>query len=572
MIRRESHDPDILRYSEGIRMADNTLLSLINDILDLSKLEAGKMEIIPAEYDLVSILNDLVNMIQVRTEEKNLALKINIDSEIPRRLYGDDLRIKQCVINLLSNAVKYTPKGMITFTVGYETCEDNDKQILLKISVEDTGSGIKQEDIDKLFIAFKRLEEKKNRNIEGSGLGLSITQSLLALMGSTLVVESEYGKGSVFSFAVRQDVRGTDKVGAYEEAFRIAMESKAGYQRSFTAPHARLLVVDDTPLNLSVFTSLLKATKVRIDTAENGNDALNLCEKNSYDVIFLDHMMPDMDGIETLHALKELKDSKNPDTPVICLTANAISGMREMFLAEGFTDYLAKPIDFVRLEEMLLRYIPAGKIAVEYVERREDGPALPDALFKIPELDVNSGLAHCGDAESYLNTLKMYSEAAGKNEGAIRDYWKVRDIKNLTIKLHALKSTSRVIGAFGVGELAAELEKAGRLGRLGLLGDDLERLLFSYSDLAAKLKPVFSPGGEEEELSPISAEELHEIYKQLLQACSEFDYDTVVSVMEELSTRRIPDGEATRMDAIRAAADDFDYDVIPDIIRAGRKE
>ncbi len=164
------------------------------------------------------------------------------------------------------------------------------------------------------------------------------------------------------------------------------------------------------------------------------------------------------------------------------------------------------------------------------------------------------------------------SRASGKNEEAIRDYWKVRDIKNLTIKLHALKSTSRVIGAFGVGELAAELEKAGRLGRLGLLGDDLERLLFSYSDLAAKLKPVFSPGGEEEELSPISAEELHEIYKQLLQACSEFDYDTVVSVMEELSTRRIPDSEATRMDAIRAAADDFDYDVIPDIIRAGRKE
>ena len=462
---------------------------------------------------------------------------------------------------------------MITFTVGYETCEDNDQQILLKISVGDTGSGIKQEDIDKLFIAFKRLEEKKNRNIEGSGLGLSITQSLLSLMGSSLQVESEYGKGSVFSFAVRQDVRGTDKVGAYEEAFRIAMESKGGYKRSFTAPHARLLVVDDTPLNLGVFTSLLKATKVRIDTAENGNEALNLCEKNTYDVIFLDHMMPDMDGIETLHALKALKDSKNPDTPVICLTANAISGMREMFISEGFTDYLAKPIDFVRLEQMLLKYIPEGKIAVEYVERREVGQVLPDAVFTIPELDVNSGLAHCGDAESYLNTLKMYSEASGKNEEAIRDFWKVRDIKNLTIKLHALKSTSRVIGAFGVGELAAELEKAGRLGRLGLLGDDLERLLFSYSELAAKLAPLFGPGGEEEEqLSPISAEELHEVYKQLLQACSDFDYDTVVSTIEELSHRRIPDDEVTRMDAIRAAADDFDYDVIPDIIRAGRKE
>ena len=572
MISRESKDPEILRYSEGIRMADNTLLSLINDILDLSKLEAGKLEIIPAEYDLVSILNDLVNMIQVRTEEKNLALNINIDPDIPRRLYGDDLRIKQCAINLLSNAVKYTQEGSVTFTVGYEICEDNDKQLFLKFSFADTGSGIKPEDIDKLFIAFKRLEETKNRNIEGTGLGLSITQNLVALMGSTLKVESEYGKGSVFSFDVRQDIRGTDKVGEYQEAFRIAMESRGGYKRSFTAPHAKLLVVDDTPLNLSVFKGLLKATKVNIDTAESGREAINLCVKNAYDVIFLDHMMPDMDGIETLHELKNLKNSSNADTPIICLTANAISGMREMFLAEGFTDYLTKPIDFVRLEQMLLKYIPDGKIALEYTERRGEGQSLPDAVFTISELDVNSGLTHCGDAGSYLNTLKMYSEAASKNIEAIRDFWKVRDIKNLTIKIHALKSTSRVIGAFGVGELAAELEKAGRLGRLEELGDDLEQLLFAYSELAKKLEPIFGPEGEDEDLVPISAEELHEVYKKLLQACADYDYDTVIGSVDELSRRRIPDIEATRMEAIRAAADDFDYDVIPDLIRVGRKD
>ena len=505
MISRESHDPEILKYSEGIRMADNTLLSLINDILDFSKLEAGKLDIIPVEYDLVSVLNDLVNMIQVRSEEKNLALKINIDSDIPRSLYGDELRIKQCVINLLSNAVKYTPEGTVSFAVGYERCEDDDKQILLKFSVADTGCGIRQEDIDKLFIAFKRLEEKRNRHIEGSGLGLSITQSLLSMMGSTLSVESEYGKGSVFSFAVRQEVRGEDKVGEYEEAFRIAMESRGGYRQSFTAPDAKILVVDDTPLNLSVFTSLLKATKVGIDTAESGSECLRMCARNLYDVVFLDHMMPDMDGIVTLHELKALKDNKNAGTPIICLTANAISGMREMFLSEGFTDYLAKPIDFVRLEQMLLKYIPKEKIEVDYVEEKDDSSSLPDAVRAIAGLDAKEGVSHCGNAESYLNTLGMYAEAAEKNIEEIRNLASAKDYKNLTVKLHSLKSTSGVIGASAVSELAAELEEAGKQDKLGERGDDVERLLLLYSELTERLKPVFGDAGEEARAEAVPA-------------------------------------------------------------------
>ncbi len=503
MISRESSDPDILRYSEGIRMADKTLLSLINDILDFSKLEAGKLDIIPVEYDLVSILNDLVNMIQVRTEEKNLALEIHIDPMIPRKLYGDELRIKQCVINLLSNAVKYTTTGTVTFTVGYEGCEDEEDQILLKMSVADTGLGIKQEDIDRLFVAFQRLEEKRNRNIEGTGLGLNITQSLLNRMGSSLKVESEYGKGSVFSFAVKQEVRGTDAVGEYEEAFRSAMESRGGYKRSFTAPAARLLVVDDTPLNLSVFTSLLKATKVSVDTAESGSECLRKCTQNKYDVVFLDHMMPEMDGIQTLHALKELEDNKNADTPVICLTANAISGMREMFLSEGFTDYLTKPIDYVMLEQMLLKYIPEEKITEESTEETGESRKLPEAVYKIPNLDADSGLSYCGDVDTYLKSLKLYGEAAEKNAEEIRNFWKVRDIKNLTIKIHALKSTSKVIGAFDLGELAAGLEQDGRLGRLEEFGDGLERFLFMYNELALKLTEMFKSIGVGQQPSEI---------------------------------------------------------------------
>lgn len=493
MISRESRDPNILRYSEAIRMADNTLLGLINDILDFSKLEAGKLDIIPAEYDLVSILNDLVNMIQIRTDEKNLSLQINIDSEIPRILYGDELRIKQCVLNLLSNAVKYTHEGTVTFTVEFEKCEDAPNQIFLKVRVQDTGCGIKPEDIDKLFIAFKRLEEKKNRNIEGTGLGLSITQSLLAMMGASLNVESEYGKGSLFSFAVRQEVRGDEKVGDYQEAFSKAMESKDGYKQSFTAPEARILVVDDTPSNLSVFKSLLKSTKIKIDTADSGRQCLQLCTENAFDAIFLDHMMPDMDGIETLHELKKLQNSKNGDTPVICLTANAISGMREMFLEEGFTDYLPKPIDFARLEQILLKYIPDEKISTDYIEESEEKIKLPEAIYSISELDVNAGISHCGGAQSYLDTLKMYVEAVQDNEKEMRSYWRDGDIENLTLKLHSLKSTSKVIGAKILGEAAADLETAGKEGSLLGLEEKFESVLSIYRELSENVSKLFAP-------------------------------------------------------------------------------
>jgi CheY-like chemotaxis protein len=340
------------------------LLGLINDILDFSKLEAGKLDIVNTDYDVVTTLNDLVNMIRVKTEEKNLQLIVNIDPELPRRLHGDELRIKQCILNLLSNAVKYTPDGSVTFDVTKEpsSSQDNDNEILLKVSVTDTGIGIKEEDIQKLFIAFKRLEESRNRNIEGTGLGLSITESLLNMMGSSLQVKSQYGKGSVFAFTIKQQVcQPVEVIGNYEEAFKQAIEEKREHRQSFTAPNAKILVVDDNPSNLNVFTSLLKDTKMHIDTVNSGKQAIELCNVNTYDVIFLDHMMPDMDGIETLHSLKV-------DVPVICITANAISGMREMFLEEGFTDYLAKPIDYDRLEQMLLKYLPLPKKNVLLVD------------------------------------------------------------------------------------------------------------------------------------------------------------------------------------------------------------
>ena len=454
MVLRDSRDDNIRMYSESIRTAGNTLLGIINDILDFSKIEAGKMELINVDYSFVSLLNDLVNMVQKKAEDKGLVFNLDIDRNIPSTLNGDEIRIKQVIINILSNAVKYTGQGSVTFSAHARKLSDKPDSIMLKISVADTGTGIKPEDLGRLFVAFERIEEKKNRNIEGTGLGMAITQRFLDMMGSHLEVESEYGRGSVFSFELEQKVVKWDPIGDFEEAYRRSISERTSYHEKFTAPDARVLVVDDTPVNLTVFVSLLKRTGLKIDTAESGDEGISLFIKNHYDVIFLDHMMPDKDGIETLKEMKAITDTQNTLTPVICLTANAISGMREMYTNAGFDDYLTKPIDAERLETMLLQYLPDDKVTCvsgdDDIDEDED-QALPDFLYDIKEIDTDSGLNYCGDGESYVDALMMYMGSAEKKAEEIEKYRAAGDIKNVTIKVHALKSASRSIGALELG-------------------------------------------------------------------------------------------------------------------------
>jgi CheY-like chemotaxis protein len=368
MILRDSHDDEILMYSENIRAAGNTLLGIINDILDFSKIEAGKMEIINVDYNCASLLNDIVNMVQRRADEKNLYFKLDVAPNIPRCLHGDEIRIKQVITNILSNAVKYTNEGGVTFVVRSSKCEDNPDYVMLHVSVEDTGIGIKKEDLDKLFVAFERIDEKKNRNIEGTGLGMAIAQRFLNMMGSSIQVESEYGRGSVFSFDLKQKVVKWESLGEFDTAYKSFLKEREQYKVQFVAPDARILVVDDNEINLKVFVNLLRETKIQIDTAESGNACLALFKRNFYDVIFLDHMMPDKDGIETIKEMKECTDTPNAKTPIICLTANAVSGMREIYINAGFDDYLTKPIDTVRLEDMLRTHLSSDlikKVAAE---------------------------------------------------------------------------------------------------------------------------------------------------------------------------------------------------------------
>jgi len=568
MVLRESSEEGIKKYSESIRTAGNTLLSIINDILDFSKIEAGKMELINVDYSFVSLLNDLVNMVEKKADDKGLSLNLDIDENIPTILNGDEIRIKQIIINILSNAVKYTKQGSVTFSAKASKIEDVPDMIKLKVSVADTGIGIKKEDLDRLFVAFERIEEKRNRNIEGTGLGMTIAQGFLAMMGSKLEVESEYGKGSVFSFEIVQKVVKWDPIGDYEEAFRRSLSERINYHEKFTAPHARVLVVDDTPVNLTVFVSLLKRTGIQIDTAQSGDECIALFVKNHYDVIFLDHMMPDKDGIETLKEMKALTDTPNAKTPIICLTANAISGMREMYTNAGFDDYLTKPINVERLEMMLLQYLPKGKLAPALDENEVDEYVLPDFLFRLKELDVNSGLNHCGNGESYMMTLKLYQDTAAKNAQEIEKYWAAGDIKNTTVKVHALKSTSRVIGALELGEFAARLEKAGDRGDVETLEKELGELISRYRNLAKELAPLSGKAEDEREDDRpfIDSGALGEFYKKLGEFCDNYDFDSVVNLVESLDKYRIPEDEATRVDAIRKAVDNYDYEMIPGIL------
>ncbi|MBQ6982773.1 MAG: response regulator [Synergistaceae bacterium] len=570
MILRESDEQNVIEYSENIRTAGATLLGLVNDILDFSKIEAGKMDIIPVNYDLSSVINDLVNMIQTKADDKGLLLKLDFDVNIPKMLYGDEVRIKQVVTNILTNAVKYTEKGSVTFHIGYEKIADNPDGVFLNFSVSDTGIGIKPEDMAKLFSEFERIEEKRNRSIEGTGLGMNITKRLLEMMGTSLKVESVYGEGSTFSFRLQQKVIKWEPLGDYEAAHRASLLSIEKYQERFTAPDAHVLVVDDTPMNLTVFKGLLKRTLVKIDTADSGIEALSLAKEKKYDVIFLDHMMPNMDGIETLQRLRAETEGPNIKTAAICLTANAISGAREEYLAVGFDDYLTKPIDAVKLEEMMIRYLPPEKVLAPNSDTEtEQKTELPEWLYGIDELDVEAGLKHCGDEDAYLDTLKIYGGYSSTGADEIAGFWSVRDIANTTVKVHALKSTSRAIGAESLGTLAEKLELAGKAGDEAVLDAELAGLLERYHALGAALSPLYAPAKnaqDDDELPLISENELREAYNSIRECALSLDAEGAVYALDYLNGFRLSENEKRRVEQLRDAVNDFDWDRVNEIL------
>ena len=546
MILRESSDDVITGYAADIKNAGRSLLSIINDILDFSKIEAGKMEIIPVKYELSSAINDLVNMTSVKAKDKHLNFFVNTDKNVPHKLFGDEIRIKQVILNILSNAVKYTAKGSVLLTIDYEKLDE--EYINLLISVQDTGIGIKKEDIDRLYTPFQRVDEERNRTIEGTGLGMSIVQQLLSLMGSSVHVESEYGKGSTFSFAVKQKVEDWEPMGDFTKMYRSYESKLKKYKEKFHAPSAHILVVDDTKLNLTVICGLLKQTQIKVDTAGSGAEALRLTSQNRYDVLFIDHRMPGMDGIETLHVLKQTEGNLNRDVPCIVLTANAISGAKEMYIKEGFDDYLSKPVDSNKLERILIDYLPQDKVEKvqeaethseeDSGERDEGSVQNRKELLSLCSIDVEAAIKNCGGLDILESAVKDFYDSIEEKSSLIEQYAKNRDFKNYTVLVHALKSSARLIGALDLSEKAKELESFGDKEDFSSIEKLTPALLSDFRSYKEKLSPAIQKGEDDsiESSAPISSEDVEEALSATKEFIEAFDFDSASMVLEQIES------------------------------------
>ena len=508
VLLKECHDENLREYAKNIQSAGQSLLSIINDILDISKIESGKMEILTIRYQLFSVLNDCYNLTKIKLQNKPVSFIMQINEKLPSWLYGDEVRIRQIINNFLSNAVKYTKEGNITFELDFE--EKTDEQILLVITVRDTGIGIKEEDLGKLFESFTRIEEKRNRNIEGTGLGLNLTKNLVNLMGGEVFAESTYGKGSCFTAKIPQKIADAKPMGDFGKRYQQYLSTSDDDKLSFLAPDAKILVVDDVTMNLKVVEGLLKATKIQIDTAVSGSECLECVKTTPYQMIFLDHMMPEMDGLETLEHMKNLADNPNAQTPVIMLTANAIVGAKEEYIEAGFTDYLTKPIRETELLEMILKYLPEELVCEnggQGIEKSQDAQDMeqPEAggegaeplqrLEQLEGLDVKTGLTYCMNEEDfYIEMLQEFLQADKASQ--LKHFLAEEDWDNYRTTVHALKSTSLTIGAAHLSGEAKALEMAAKEGNMDYIRSHHDGVMDEYKELTDHLKEILENGTE----------------------------------------------------------------------------
>ncbi|NDO45375.1 response regulator [Clostridium sp. MD294] len=559
MILREAKQATIKEYAMDIYTAGQTLLSLINDILDFSKIESGKMEIVPVTYDISSMIHDLVNMTTQRAKNKNIKFEVNIAPEIPCQLYGDDVRIRQVLTNILTNAVKYTHEGTVWLRV---KCSQINDVAILTFEVEDTGIGIKEEDLPKLSAEFERIEEDKNRNIEGTGLGMSITIQLLALLGSKLHIESIYGKGSKFFFELKQNIVDNTPIGNFE--FRVQqMTQDYHYKTKLYAPDAKILVVDDNAVNRRVLRNLLKETGIQITDAESGTQCLELVQKNYYDLIFIDHMMPDMDGIETLHRIKTFEDFPCQNTPIVVLTANAITGAREQYLSEGFDDFLSKPIVPEKLENLIKNILPEQLLA-EAISQQEYNYSPSEFLEELPPvdgLDWQYTWIHLPDKKLLEYTInEFYAQidfAADRLEQLYEQITEVEQMEQYRIQVHAMKSLAATVGILTLAGVAKLLEDASRECNIETIASITPIFLSEWRSYRQKLQGVFDIGKtvrlQVNDISIILA--LLEMVRLSMQ---ELDIDKADQLMEQLQNYAYSDDVEQNIKKLSEAVTNLD--------------
>lgn len=552
MILRESKEDDVLNYASEAKIAAESLLGIVNDILDITKIEEGKLTILSVRYSTASLINDIYSLFRFRAQGKGLKLNIIADEDLPSVLVGDDVRIKEILTNLLSNAIKYTHAGSVTLEIKYL----GDGR--LHFSVKDTGIGIKQEDVGDLFGAFNRIDESRNRSIEGTGLGLAITNELLKLMGSELAVASVYGEGSDFSFVLKQKVEDSAPIGKL--GLQREHEHKE-YSAQFAADWARVLVVDDNEMNRKVFSLLLKKTGMQITEAASGAECIELVKQNKYDIIFMDHMMPEMDGVQTLEALRNMhEDNLSAEAPVVALTANAIAGAEEFYLSNGFNAFLSKPVEPRRLEKLIASLLDIGASAAEPAMDERKEVRLP----QINGIDWSSARSHFGDDDKLLETVSMLRGSLKKDAAELNSYFMDLDncLDSYRIKVHSMKSSAALVGIIPLAGMALELENAAKGSNTFVINTlhplFIERWL-SYYDLLPCAANTAAKDSEDNQA------EVEEIFAGIRAAAGDMDVDRLDELSAKLGTFRFSADKAEKIEHVRSLILDFNIEELLNI-------
>lgn len=556
----KSYYMSVINYAIDIMTASESLLGLINDLLDMSKIESGKMHLVEQEYDSTTLLRSVVTMIRVRGAQKDLTFGVEIDENLPKRMYGDDGKIKQIILNLLTNAVKYTEMGGFTLTVKVE--DKTDDRCNLRFIVKDSGIGIKEEDMDKLFTAYERLDEEKNSGIQGTGLGLDISRRFAELMNGKLWCESVYGEGSEFILTIPQKIVDATGIGVFDERDE---GTKGPYVPQFIAPDADILVVDDNPMNLTVIKGLLKATKMFVTTAASGEECLEKIKYGSFNVVLLDHMMPGMDGLETCARIRET----NPDLPVYALTANAAEGGEEFYKSRGFDGYLAKPIDSLALEKAIMKHLPEDIMMKPRAEDAvEEEWTLPEEyawINEVPGISTEDGIRNSGGAATYIRSLNDFLDTIDDNAKVIENAYKEKTIRLYTVKVHALKTSARIIGAASLSSMCEKLEEAGNKENIPYIDANHEAMIEEFKSYKEKLKNLRKEAGEDNR-PEIPSDELAGAYEALREVVPQMDYDSVEMIIGQIKEYKLPDEDAERFAAIEKCLKTFDWDGMKEFI------
>ncbi len=544
IIMEECGDTEIYAYAKDVQSAAKNLLTIINDILDLSKVEAGKMELLNVNYYIKVMADEIIGIMDMAASQNGLILKYECDQTIPCRYCGDDGRIKQILLNILSNAIKFTKKGYVRVYITGKPGKSEDEE-LLTFCVEDTGCGIREEDLNKIFEDFRQVDSRRNRSVEGTGLGLAIVKHLVELMKGTIQVESVYEKGTTVTITIPQKIIDRQPVSQMEEL----PQTEHKVTDLFTAPGMKVLIVDDNVINRKVARGFLKNYAFDLTEAESGPEAIERVRSDRYDLIFMDHMMPDMDGVEATEIIRRDCGENGTAPVVVALTANAMEGMREHFLEHGFQDFIAKPLDRTELNQLLLRWVPE-KYRQSEVEEEESKPLDPTA-FQIDGVDMDAVMQYySGDEEGFVELLDLYC-IDGKRKTELLHEVVESDILRYQIEVHGLKSASANIGAMKVSEMARGQENAAARGDREFIDSQFPLLMAEYENLLAKIGQFLErrrqEQGRNEKLPCLTIQELREEAATALEELKHFRSQKCAERVEAMLTHELPEYAAERL-------------------------